>query len=486
MGFFSKLEQRCKRANSLLCVGLDPHPTDLATPTVDGLRDFCLRLIEATTHVAAAYKPNSAFFEAFGPEGMAVLQEIIASIPPEIPVILDFKRGDIASTAQAYAKAAFQVYKAQAVTINPYLGYDAIEPFLLDSEKGVFLLCKTSNPGASDLQDLWVVEDPEDDVDAGCIALYERVALLAHTWNSKNNLGLVVGATQPEALERVRHLAPDLWILAPGIGVQGGNLEQTLRAGLKPDGLGLLLPISRAISQSDNPTKTAEGIQRQINAVQEEILSKPWVSKAERIHPDPSGDIAEIADGLLEAGCLKFGQFTLKSGLVSPIYIDLRQLVSYPKLLEKVAKAYIKILKKLSFDRLVGLPYAALPIATAISLQAGWPMIYPRKEAKAYGTKAEIEGEYKAGETVVVIDDLATTGGSKFESIEKLSSAGLMVKDIVVLVDRQSRASQALDEEGYQLHSVVTLTNLLDHYERAKKVDAIKIAEVRQFLKSSQ
>jgi uridine monophosphate synthetase len=316
--------------------------------------------------------------------------------------------------------------------------------------------------------------------------LYEKVALLAKTWNKNDNLGIVVGATQPEALEQVRGLAPGLWILAPGVGVQGGNLEQTLRVGLRPDGLGLLLPISRAISQSDNTTKIAEDIQREINAVQEKILLKPWVSKAKRIHPNPSGDIAEIADGLLEAGCLKFGQFTLKSGLVSPIYIDLRRLVSYPKLLEKVAGAYIKILKNLSFDRLVGLPYAALPIATAISLQAAWPMIYPRKEAKAYGTKAEIEGEYKAGETVVVIDDLATTGGSKFESIEKLSSADLMVKDIVVLVDRQSGASQALEEAGYQLHSVVTLTDLLDYYEQAKKVDVIKIAEVRLFLKSSQ
>ncbi|NJD58484.1 MAG: orotidine-5'-phosphate decarboxylase, partial [Anaerolineae bacterium] len=204
MGFFSKLEQRCKRANSLLCVGLDPHPTDLATPTVDGLRDFCLRLIEATTHVAAAYKPNSAFFEAFGPEGMAVLQEIIASIPPEIPVILDFKRGDIASTAQAYAKAAFQVYKAQAVTINPYLGYDAIEPFLVDPEKGVFLLCKTSNPGASDLQDLSVSDNQHNTAGKELLFLYERVALLAQTWNKNDNLGIVVGATQPEALERVR------------------------------------------------------------------------------------------------------------------------------------------------------------------------------------------------------------------------------------------------------------------------------------------
>ena len=137
--------------------------------------------------------------------------------------------------------------------------------------------------------------------------------------------------------------------------------------------------------------------------------------------------VPRLADALLEAGCIKFGEFTLKSGLKSPIYIDLRQVISYPKLLEQVGAAYLPILKKLEFQRIAGLPYAAIPIATAISLQGAYPMIYPRKEAKGYGTRAEIEGEYHPGETVVVIDDLATTGGSKFEAIEKLSAAGLVV-----------------------------------------------------------
>jgi uridine monophosphate synthetase len=137
-----------------------------------------------------------------------------------------------------------------------------------------------------------------------------------------------------------------------------------------------------------------------------------------------------LADELLSAGCIKFGEFTLKSGLKSPIYIDLRRIITYPKLLEQIGAAYLPLLKDLKFDRIAGLPYAAIPIATAISLAGNYPMIYPRKEAKSYGTKAEIEGEYHAGETVVVIDDLATTGGSKFEAIEKLTGAGLVVKDM--------------------------------------------------------
>ena len=161
--------------------------------------------------------------------------------------------------------------------------------------------------------------------------------------------------------------------------------------------------------------------------------------------PITNYQFSSLADGLLSAGCIKFGDFTLKSGLKSPIYIDLRQIISHPSLLARVAEAYLPILQRLTFNRLAGLPYAAIPIATAISIAGNYPMIYPRKEAKSYGTKAEIEGEYHAGETAVIIDDLATTGGSKFEAIEKLTGAGLVVKDVVVLVDRQSGAKESLE-----------------------------------------
>src|SRR5512138_2268913 len=192
-----------------------------------------------------------------------------------------------------------------------------------------------------------------------------------------------------------------------------------------------------------------------------------------------------LADGLLEAGCIKFGNFTLKSGLQSPIYIDLRQIISYPKLLADIAQAYLPIISGLQFSRLAGLPYAAIPIATAISLAGNYPMIYPRKEVKTYGTKAEIEGLYQAGETVVVIDDLATTGGSKFEAIEKLIGAGLIVKDIVVLVDRQSGAKESLEQAGYSLHAVLTIGQLLEYWEETGKVEKDKIKETRMFLRPS-
>jgi uridine monophosphate synthetase len=478
--FFERLEERARQVNSLLCVGLDPHPADLPGPA-DGpaparLLDFCLRLIEAAHPYAAAFKPNAAFFEAYGPEGVEALRQVIAAVPPDVPVILDAKRGDIASTAEAYARAAFSALGASAMTVSPYLGRDGIEPFIQNPEKGIFILCKTSNPGSGDLQNLRLRG-------SGAEYLYEQVALLAQQWSVRGNVGLVVGATHPAELRRVRELAPDLWILAPGVGAQGGDLEEALEAGLRRDGLGLLVPVSRGISRADDPGKAAEALRDEMNNVRGRISRQS--SGTAGLEDALPASLSDLADGLLQAGCVRFGQFTLKSGLQSPIYMDLRQLVSYPELLEQVASSYLPLLEGLSYDRIAALPYAALPVATAISLQSGRPMLYPRKETKAYGTKAEIEGEYRAGERVVVIDDLATTGGSKFEAIEKLTGAELVVEDVVVLIDRQSGASEALAQAGFRLHAVFTLAQLVSHWERAGSISPEQAAEVRQFLKDT-
>lgn len=262
--FFSLLEKRVDDCSSLLCVGLDPHPSDLPAPTAEAARTFCLRLVEATAPYAAAFKPNAAFFESYGPEGWAVLKEVIAAVRERsdrlgsmIPVILDAKRGDIASTADAYARSAFETLGAHAITLSPYLGRDSIDPFLAYKEKGVFLLCKTSNPGAGDLQDLELARAPGSAHTS--LRLYEYIAQLAQTWNTGNNLGLVVGATQPEALARVRAVAPDLWFLVPGVGAQGGDLATAMHAGLRSDGKGMLIPVARAISRADDPAKAAAG-----------------------------------------------------------------------------------------------------------------------------------------------------------------------------------------------------------------------------------
>jgi len=272
--FFSFLEKRVDDCSSLLCVGLDPHVNDLPAPTHGVALDFCLNLIKQTAPYAAAFKPNAAFFEVFGADGWTVLKQVINAIQEEsnrmgsmIPVILDAKRGDIASTAEAYAKSAFVTLGAHCITLSPYLGKDSIDPFLSYPEKGVFLLCKTSNAGSMDFQNLLVMPMGSDMP----MPLYIYVAKLAEQWNEKNNVGLVVGATHPQIMEMIRAAAPDLWFLAPGVGAQGGELEVALKAGLRKDGKGMLIPISRGISRAENPKLVAAEIRDEILHIKRQL-----------------------------------------------------------------------------------------------------------------------------------------------------------------------------------------------------------------------
>lgn len=260
--FFEKLTARVHAADSLLCVGLDPHKSELEEDSAEGAFNFCKRLVEETKQVAAAYKPNAAFFEAYGSAGAAVLERVLELIPKDIPVVLDAKRGDIGTTSEAYAHGAFTTLGCDSVTVSPYLGGDGCQPFLKDPTKGVFILCKTSNPGSADIQTLNV---------PGVGPLYLHVAkMVCDVWAKEHeNAGLVVGATDVEALGVVRAALPRVWFLSPGIGAQGGNLAAALSAGLTADGLGMLLPISRGISKAESPRAAAEAFRKEINLCRE-------------------------------------------------------------------------------------------------------------------------------------------------------------------------------------------------------------------------
>ncbi len=274
--FFSFLERRVDDCSSLLCIGLDPHVSDLSAPTASAALDFCATLIKQTARYAAAFKPNAAFFEVFGAEGWTALKQVVEAINEEshrygsrIPIILDAKRGDIASTAEAYAKSAFEILGVDCITLNPYLGKDSIEPFLQNPEKckGVFLLCKTSNAGSMDLQNLLVLPVGSDNP----MPMYNYVALLAQQWNTNNNIGIVVGATHPQIMSNIRASVPDMWFLSPGIGAQGGELELALKSGLRKDGKGMLINVSRTIARAEKPGLAAAELRDHILLIKREI-----------------------------------------------------------------------------------------------------------------------------------------------------------------------------------------------------------------------
>jgi orotidine-5'-phosphate decarboxylase len=248
MPFMQQLKDRWNASGSLVCVGLDPEPARFPARfggDPDAVFAFCRDIVDATAEHVCCFKPQVAHFAALGAEG--ALERLIAHIHaahPGIPVILDSKRGDIGSTAQRYAVEAFDRYGADAVTANPYLGRDSVQPFLDRADRGVVILCRTSNPGASDLQDLVV------SADAGGAArpLYQRVAeTVARDWNGNGNCMLVVGATWPEQLRELRGIVGDLPFLVPGVGAQGGDAEAVVRNARTADGTGLVVSSSRAV-----------------------------------------------------------------------------------------------------------------------------------------------------------------------------------------------------------------------------------------------
>lgn len=244
MRFLQKLNNAIKKNNSLLCVGLDPNlekiPSFLSKKR-DPIFEFNKEIVNQTHNLVCAYKPNIAYYESHGAKGIVSLKKTVEYISknyPDIPLICDAKRADIGSSSEQYAKSLFDYFNFDALTVNPYLGFDSIEPFLNYKNKGIIVLCRTSNPGASDFQDLMIENEP----------LYIKIAKKVNQWNKKyKNCLMVVGATWPPQLLEVRKIAPNMFFLIPGIGAQGGDLEKTLKNGLTKEKSGLIISLSRAI-----------------------------------------------------------------------------------------------------------------------------------------------------------------------------------------------------------------------------------------------
>jgi orotidine-5'-phosphate decarboxylase len=266
MAFLDLLLGAGRRNHSLLCVGLDSDARKLPAAVraaADPTYTFCMAIVEATADLVCAFKPNIAFFEALGPAGIETLRRLIADMPRDVPVILDAKRGDMASTAEAYAEAVFERLGADAVTLNPYLGTDALAPFLRHADRGSIVLCKTSNPGSADLQDL--------ELAAGG-PLYLEVARRARDdWNGNGNIGLVVGATYPAVLAEVRALCPDLPLLVPGVGAQGGALAAATRAAVDSHGERAIISASRSILYAGGGADFAGAARQEALRLRDEI-----------------------------------------------------------------------------------------------------------------------------------------------------------------------------------------------------------------------
>lgn len=432
-----------------LCVGLD-----LVADADGSLFEKAKMIVDATKDIAAAFKPNSAFYERGGSATFEEMEQLVAYIKelaPDVPVIWDAKRADIASTNQGYANARDHL-GADAITIHPYLGGKDLAPLLKDPRKLGIVLAHTSNPGADELQHLRLQNG---------MLVWEQVAQnIAHDprWQHGSALGVVMGATYPDEIGKARHIVgDDVMMLIPGIGKQGGDLEKSVRGAMNTRGNGFLINVSSAISTATNkhgvttPTvirREAMRYHKEINAVWSDALDNPQPTYAERMFLDFDMRLGET---LLRANAIKFGEFTLKSGMKSPIYADLRNLITDPQARRNITQLYVDMVVRQEeargrqFDLIAGNPQAATAFGTLVADRLDRRLVQPRAgSAKDHGTGRLVEGDYHEGEEVVLIEDLTTTAASVMEGAAKLKASGLVLRGVVSILDREQGGTERL------------------------------------------
>lgn len=470
MSFFAKLTNAIDQNQSLLVIAPDPNPEMM--PKFDSqaaLGSWLKQLIDQTADLVCAYKPNLGFYQALGSQGFTLLREVLSYIPDSIPVILDAKHGDLNSST-IFAEAIFEHWQVDAVTLTPYAGQDQVTPFLVYPERGVFILCHTSNPAAIYLQEYPTPDNP----------FFLQVIREAQTWGGPEQLFLEVGTTKPEILAKIRQVAPERWILLRSIWAQENNLKQLLQAGFNANKEGILVPVPQDFLKKDDVVTQLKKLRDEVNQVRNQLPDiehscELWTANVCLLNHHPHQDLILQ---LYDIGCLLFGDYVQASGATFSYYIDLRKIISNPQIFQQVLQAYAQILKTLKFERVAGLPYGSLPTATGLSLLLNCPMIFPRKEVKAHGTRRLIEGNFHPGEVVVVVDDILISGNSAVEGAQKLESAGLKVKDIVVFIDHEEGVKDKLKAKGYNAHAVLTISEITQTLYEAGRIDLVQYKSI--------
>jgi uridine monophosphate synthetase len=473
-----RLHEAIVSQQSILCVGLDPVyeklPQQYRTGDVaQGMFEYNRGIIDGAAPFAAAFKPQYKCYSAEGEAGITALRltcDYIRQNYPHIPVILDAKYADVGHVLERCAHEAFDLFGADAVTAMPAPGRQALAPLITREGRGCFMVVRTSNPGAGELQDLETATGEP---------LYRAITRRITTeWNESGSIGLVAPATDPAVLADVRRAAPHVPILCPGVGAQGGDLEAAVDAGLDPNGAGLLINVSRAIMEAPDPGEAAREWRDRLEAARTRRMEE-----ARR----PT-DLEEVVLELFKIGAIRFEPVTLKSGLVSPYYNNLRILSAYPQLLRRVARLMAEKMREADVqpDVVLGIAEAGIPLGVALSQHTGVPGGYVRSAPKAHGTKQMVEGVWAQGATAVLVDDVVSDGASKLEVMGHLRDAGLNVRDIVVLVDRGQGGQAVMERNGLRCHAVVTMDEVLDILRRNGDITDEQVADSRRFMREAQ